>query len=482
MCLNLLFHTHQLFCASDESCIYTQICNVENIYANGDDALSGATIFSETGILNNSEITSSSNATFKLFLNGTSTNEFTLYCNESDICQIECQSDEACTYLQLYCFGRCLVSCGVYGINCPVLMYGNFTQTLDETLSPSSVPTTIPSVIPSQNPTAIPTVIPTTYPTQIPTNLPSTMPTTMPSALPSQIPSSMPSENPTNTPTQLPSTFPSRIPSSVPSSIPSQIPSIDPTCLPPDAPVDPVTTPQTRSDTNDQSSSGGGVFTETTLIVLIICVSVVIIVLAIIVAVVSERRRKDTMQQKQIEFMQSQTASPTSRSPAHGSIVGDGIRNIDGPAVSGLNTNTKYNNSAKNNNNSSVESNQVLILPKPDPNDTLVTDKPSADKAKLKEQVIAVDMPVKNGNRDDRDVSVDELYAGEGDGNDATTGGNIGHPDFDDNDEQELLHLEGNDRNERQTLTDAAKNEGSAESRAQIAYVHGDGTKDHFVD
>ena len=57
-------------------------------------------------------------------------NSFDIYCNESDICEIECESENACTNLNLHCGGngsgddsRCIVYCNpIFGINCLIIL------------------------------------------------------------------------------------------------------------------------------------------------------------------------------------------------------------------------------------------------------------------------------------------------------------------------------------------------------------------------
>lgn len=81
----------QLICAGEQSCQYCIITSVANIDANGNDVLSNTAILSQA--------------------NGIMIVYISIYCNETDICKIGCQSQNACTKLFLYCFGTCLVDC-----------------------------------------------------------------------------------------------------------------------------------------------------------------------------------------------------------------------------------------------------------------------------------------------------------------------------------------------------------------------------------
>ena len=57
-------------------------------------------------------------------INGTQTFSFDVCCNEANICKIDCQSNDACSNLNLHCFGICLVQCD------PGLVDGNTTTSI----------------------------------------------------------------------------------------------------------------------------------------------------------------------------------------------------------------------------------------------------------------------------------------------------------------------------------------------------------------
>ena len=103
-------------------------------------------------------------------INGTNVNEYSFYCNSSDICKIGCQSEFACSTMNLYCYGTCYVACGVLkDIDCPVLLSGSYSDWTTDSPTPS--PTFIPSIQPTNMPSVDPTSTPTDVPTE-PTNSP----------------------------------------------------------------------------------------------------------------------------------------------------------------------------------------------------------------------------------------------------------------------------------------------------------------------
>ena len=62
-------------------------------------------------------------------INGTSSDVFRIYCNITDVCRIDCQSQTACSLMYLYCFGQCFVKCGaINDVECPFAMYGNYSS------------------------------------------------------------------------------------------------------------------------------------------------------------------------------------------------------------------------------------------------------------------------------------------------------------------------------------------------------------------
>lgn len=95
------------------------------------------------------------------------TNYFDVYCNDTDICSIDCQSILSCKYLRLHCS---IININCY-VHCDYLINNNFVEcphsgnySLWSTQEPSSQPTFEPSKIPSEFPSTIPSTIPTRIP------------------------------------------------------------------------------------------------------------------------------------------------------------------------------------------------------------------------------------------------------------------------------------------------------------------------------
>ena len=57
-----------------------------------------------------------------------SSEEFSVYCSTNDTCKIGCFNENACRYLDLYCYGNCLVDCDD-GSNyqCPTIKVGTYS-------------------------------------------------------------------------------------------------------------------------------------------------------------------------------------------------------------------------------------------------------------------------------------------------------------------------------------------------------------------
>ena len=84
-------------------CQEATISNVEMMTADGEANMREATIISDTAKGTNN---------FTLNVNGTNEGgNYRLYCNESDVCNINCHSETACETLIIYCFGICHIHC-----------------------------------------------------------------------------------------------------------------------------------------------------------------------------------------------------------------------------------------------------------------------------------------------------------------------------------------------------------------------------------
>ena len=126
--------------------------------------------------------------------------EVTIYCNDGDVCTIDCgyKSCNNETTL-LYCFGKCFVTCH------QDWSHNNSQSTTDSNSNPPAcvnlVTTLSPSAAPSKAPTNFPTIQPTTAPTSEPTNAPSDTPTMTPTDEPTVPPTNTPTATPTDAPT-----------------------------------------------------------------------------------------------------------------------------------------------------------------------------------------------------------------------------------------------------------------------------------------
>ena len=82
-------------------CSEATIRSVSNIIANGENVMSNATIMSELSENNNH------NLVMNVSIDGSNGegNSIHIYCNESDSCEINCFSNDACNGLIFYCAG-----------------------------------------------------------------------------------------------------------------------------------------------------------------------------------------------------------------------------------------------------------------------------------------------------------------------------------------------------------------------------------------
>ena len=177
MFYSTIYNVTNVYCISTRSCAYSQISAIHNkLEANGNNSLSGSVIISQTNF--------EENGTLYIFINGSNYEKFDIYCSETDICIITCESTDSCTQLYVYCgslsMSRCFVYCDeTEGINCPY--YGNYTQltfatttTIPTTTITSEIAstTTITSRFPSGMPNDMPTTV--NVSTNVPTEIPNT--------------------------------------------------------------------------------------------------------------------------------------------------------------------------------------------------------------------------------------------------------------------------------------------------------------------
>ena len=145
----------QLFCGYDECCRSTEIHTINYIYTNGTNSLSHATIFSEDAGILTADI------------GGYNSEVFTIYCNSTDACYINCQSKFACDNLYLYCQGRCYVSCWTPNVNttsnntdCVNIVYQSNQTSYQTTIVTTNVP-----IVETEPATSMVNVILTTFST-----------------------------------------------------------------------------------------------------------------------------------------------------------------------------------------------------------------------------------------------------------------------------------------------------------------------------
>ena len=151
----------QVYCEGYIGCRDSVIRNAKYIESTGENALYSMTIISEIsddkadGTLysysDNGTLINVLNKTLTIRLNSDITVSSNIYCNQTDICQIDCQSDYSCSSLNLYCYGICNVKCNQVTdtIYCPNVIVGNFSYW--GTAPPTYFPTVSPTPYPTQN-------------------------------------------------------------------------------------------------------------------------------------------------------------------------------------------------------------------------------------------------------------------------------------------------------------------------------------------
>ena len=147
---SIIYNVSNVYCISTQSCQNANIRAVHNkIEANGNNALSGSVIISESKL--------EMNGSLIIYINGTNdANTFDIFCNDTDICEIYCQSTYACSSLVLHCSmynntagyrhhneSQCFVWCDeTANIYCPI--NGTYTQMTATATTTTLTTTSIP--------------------------------------------------------------------------------------------------------------------------------------------------------------------------------------------------------------------------------------------------------------------------------------------------------------------------------------------------
>ena len=118
----MIYNAKCLYITGNNGAKGIDIIGVSQIVSTGYNSLSGAYIISNISNINNIN-----NGEFKLSVNGTIDDSWEIECSSNDVCYIDCRSTNACSMLELYCFGTCFVICDdiddideTNGIDCPL--------------------------------------------------------------------------------------------------------------------------------------------------------------------------------------------------------------------------------------------------------------------------------------------------------------------------------------------------------------------------
>eukprot|EP01083_Nonionella_stella_P271154 918632_1 len=257
-CTGSTIRADAVYCSGFEACYESMIYGPRFVECRGDRSCEHTSVISD-------------GRSVDLFLTGHQAGWYlSLYCNDTDVCNVYCTGFEACSDINLFCNGNC-----------------NTIEPKPPTQSPSTDPTRTPSDTPTlstSSPTKIPTEIPTVFPTEYPTRFPSKTPTEIPTVFPTEYPTRFPSKTPTEIPTVFPTEYPTRFPSKTPTEIPTVFPtflttltpiatSLSPSATPTDIPTDKPTT--FKIIIEDVASTDGAHYVEYfvgTMLVFVCCV------------------------------------------------------------------------------------------------------------------------------------------------------------------------------------------------------------------
>ena len=89
-----------MVCYGDATCANARISGISRVIASGTDALANSIIVSQLG-----------GGTLRVAIKGLNSYSHEIYCNLTDLCKIDCQSQYGCQNVELVCFGTCFVDC-----------------------------------------------------------------------------------------------------------------------------------------------------------------------------------------------------------------------------------------------------------------------------------------------------------------------------------------------------------------------------------
>ena len=97
-----------MYCDGIESCNSARIMSIQSVLAWGYNSLMNATIMSNYNYEYWTNISIESNE-LNITIHDDIEIPYFVYCNETDICYINCLSNHACTYMNLQCDGVCYI-------------------------------------------------------------------------------------------------------------------------------------------------------------------------------------------------------------------------------------------------------------------------------------------------------------------------------------------------------------------------------------
>eukprot|EP01083_Nonionella_stella_P071033 190498_1 len=168
---NIYANNASVFCEAGDSCMSSTIHNASRLYCWGFVSCKFSTIIASQSVVCSAKHACmeatiySGGYDLDLYFTGQQSGAtVTIYCNETDSCNIQCGGWLSCAGTTLFCFGVCRIDCNINS-ECPIQWTP--TPTIHPTIHPTNAPTIIPTIR---------TNYPTIYPTIVPTNIPTSMP------------------------------------------------------------------------------------------------------------------------------------------------------------------------------------------------------------------------------------------------------------------------------------------------------------------